>query len=102
VATGKELLTLRGHSDAVGALAFAPDCKTLASGSNDGAVKLWDVATGRERATLLNPFFAGRPEKGRFRVESLAFTPDGRTLASGSYDGRIRLWDVAPPVGRRR
>jgi WD40 repeat protein len=54
VATGKELLVLRGHLTAVSALAFTPDERTLASGSTDGTVKLWSVETGQE---MISRFF---------------------------------------------
>ncbi|MDB9445461.1 trypsin-like peptidase domain-containing protein [Anabaena sp. CS-542/02] len=73
--------TITGHSGAVTSVAFSPDGKTLASGSWDDTIKLWDVATGREIATLTG--------------YSPVFSPDGRTLASGSGDGIIRLWDIA-------
>jgi hypothetical protein len=73
-----EAATLRGHKGWVYSVAFAPDGKTLASGSTDGTVKLWEVGTGRELATLT----------GHARVvRSVAFAPDGKTLASGSTDG---------------
>ena len=67
-------------------MAYSPDGKTLASGSGDKTIKLWDVATGKEQATL----------KGHTDwVTSVAFSPDGKTLASGSEDKTIKLWDVA-------
>jgi WD40 repeat protein/tetratricopeptide (TPR) repeat protein len=89
-ATGQErVLRTQASADFNWALAFAPDSKTLATGSYDGTVKLWDVATGRERITL-------RGHAGR--VYRVAFTPDGKTLASSS--SKIRLWD--PVTGKPR
>jgi len=82
--------TLRGHADAVVAVAFSPDGKTLVSASYDKTVKFWDVGTGKERATL----------KGTEEVRCVAFSPDGRMLASagGSTDnapGALKVWDIA-------
>jgi WD40 repeat protein len=58
----------------------------VATGSLDGTVKLWDVASGNELATL----------KGhKSWVNSVAFTADGTLLATGSSDGTVKLWDVA-------
>jgi hypothetical protein len=68
------------------ALAFTPDGRTLISGGRDRTIRLWDLATGRERAVLRA--YAGG-------ATALAVTPDGRTLISGSNDGTVRLWDVA-------
>ena len=74
------------HGDVVKCVAFSLDGKTLASGSGDKTIKLWDVATGQERATL----------RGHSNwVSSVAFSRDGKTLASGSWDNTIKLWDVA-------
>ena len=57
----------------------------LASGSEDKTVKLWDVQTQREVATL-----KGHGDS----VTSVAFAPDGRLLASGGEDKTVKLWDV--------
>ena len=86
MAAGQEIATLQGHADRVRSVAYAPDGQTLASGSLDQTVRLWDVAAGQEIATL-----QGHTD----RVTSVAFSPDGQTLASGSLDRTVRLWDVA-------
>jgi WD40 repeat protein/tRNA A-37 threonylcarbamoyl transferase component Bud32 len=103
VATPRAIL--RGHSDIIAAMAFHPDGKTLASASNDGTVKLWDVATGEIRLTL-----EGRVtgltinSNGYTRVAALAFTPDGDTLMYGTDSGTLREWHaasrLAPAAGK--
>jgi WD40 repeat protein len=82
---------VHGHTHAVYSVAFNSDRKTLASASGDKAVKLWDLATNKERATL-----KGHTES----VMSVAFSPDGKTLASASRDKTVKFWDVA--TGKER
>lgn len=78
---------LEGHTgEYVRCVAFSSDGKTLASGSDDTTVKLWNVATGKEKATL-----RGHTDEVWF----VAFLPDGKTVVSGSLDGSVRLWDIA-------
>ena len=59
--------------------------RLLASGSYDTTIRLWDAVTGEHKRTL-----TGHTN----RVDSVAFSPDGRTVASGGYDATIRLWDA--------
>jgi len=79
------------HNQPVLSVAFSPDGKTLASGSGDQTVRLWNVADG----TLLNTLIHTREGTFMSVVSSVAFSPDGKTLASGSQDQIVRLWNVA-------
>jgi WD40 repeat protein len=102
VATGQELPALANPASTspLNGLAFSADGRTLAGADYAGTIVLWDTASGKVRATLTEP--------GRRRVTSLAFAPDGQTLAAavGNPPGRdhepglVTLWDVAS--GQRR
>jgi WD40 repeat protein len=81
----KEAGTLIGHGGRIWALAFSPDGKTLASASEDGTLRLWEIATGKERRC-----FVGH----RGDVWCLAFAPDGRRLASGGGEATSLVWDM--------
>ena len=86
--------TLPGHGFSINALAFSPDGKILASASHgDTTIRLWDVRRGESIATLRGHGAPpGQWPRGDVRV--LAFSPDGRTLASGSEDELIETLDV--------
>jgi WD40 repeat protein len=98
LSSSNELPAPAPHNDWVCSVAFSPDGKLLASaggsefkparnsGKTTGQVKLWDVAAGKELGEL-----AGHTNK----VFSAVFSPDGKTLATGSADMTVRLWEVA-------
>ena len=92
--TGREQQTLAlqnedptsGHTGPITQLAFAPDGQTLASGSMDGSVILWNVSNGRRRHKF---------DAHRGTVARIVFAADGRTLASGGgQDHLVKLWDA--------
>jgi WD40 repeat protein len=85
--TGQQKAVLQGdlgHHYWLSALAFSLDGKTLAAGGTYGTLQLWDMASGKLRASL-----TGLADE----ILSLAFSPDGASLASGS-GGVVKLWDA--------
>jgi WD40 repeat protein len=85
VGTGKEVLTLKGHTEWFCGLAWSPDGSRLASASYDQTVKVWDVERGQELLTL----------KGHTApVWIVCFSPDGTRLASASHDCTVKVWDA--------
>lgn len=111
VATGKELARMN-HDGSVQSLAFSADGKCLATGSLDNTARIWNAATGEETARMvhkglrqvslirnvgpLSPLQFGSnlrisPEGG---VSDVAFSRDGKWLATGSYDNTAQVWEV--------
>jgi WD40 repeat protein/transcriptional regulator with XRE-family HTH domain len=84
---------------AVSSVAFSPVGHLMASGNADGTVRLWAVADPAHPRPLGQPLPSGPGYGlGPAVVLSVAFSPDGHTLASGDSNGTIRLWDVADPT----
>ena len=78
--------TLIGHRLRVTAVSWSPDGKWLATGSEDGTAKIWEVAAGRELVTL-------RGHTSGLR--SVCWSPDGKRLATASEDGTGKVWEVS-------
>ena len=74
-----------GHTGFVNAVAYSPDGQTIATGSEDRTIKLWDARTHQLRGTLTGHTLG---------VTALAFSRDGQTLASGGNDRIVRLWNM--------
>lgn len=81
----KDLLTLRGHTAQIKSVVWSPNGQFIASGSNDGTVKLWDVKTGRMERSI--------PQDGR--ITAVAWSLDSRRLASASTNGTADVYDAA-------
>jgi serine/threonine protein kinase/Tol biopolymer transport system component len=82
--SGSLVRLLKGHTSRVSSVAFSPDGFTLASGSWDDKVFLWDVRSGDKLAEFIRPN----------NVTSLVFSPDGKMLASGAWDKIVMIWDI--------
>src|SRR5207249_2338668 len=82
-ASGREIVSLKGHTSLIASVAFSPDGRRIVTGSVDHTAKVWDAATGRELLTL----------KGHTgTVFSASFSPGGRRIVTGSDDGTARVW----------
>src|SRR3954454_19814871 len=83
------MLTLAGHTGAVRCLAYSPDSRWLASGGEDGALRLWDLGRREEARS-----WARLPDS----VETVAFALDGSLLVAGLANGSIMAF---PPTGQQ-
>jgi len=99
-----EQQTFIGHLAVVLSVSWSPDGTRLATGSEDGTAKLWGAASGRELLTFKDPTGPAMSADiwsfwSPSAVWSVAWSPDGKFLATGSYDGTVKVWDAA---GRRK
>jgi WD40 repeat protein len=96
---GTEILDPHGRliahvpANSARAVAFSPDGRIVATGEEDGEVRLWSTANWKP--------FGKPPERSHGHILTISFSPDSRTLATSSDDGALRLWDVATqkPIG---
>ena len=84
-ASGKQLLSLSGHTNTVDSVRFVPGGRYLLSASWDGTIRRWDLDTGQEVTRYTVP---------DARVYMIDLLPDGAQFVSASSDGIIRLWDM--------
>ena len=85
--TGREVLTLGGHTSGVMGVAFSADGNHLYSASRDGTARIWDISPGGGRDWLN---LVGHNE----RLFGVAYRPDGAQLATWSMDGTVKVWDA--------
>jgi WD40 repeat protein len=81
----RAMLILRGHAGTVTGVTLSHDARLLASASDDGTVRIWEVPGGRALATL---------EDHTGAVWGVALSADGQLLATGNVDGSVKLWDT--------
>ena len=86
LASGKRLISLRGHADAVTDAAYLPDGKRVVTCGLDGTIRLWDARRGLQLATL---------KSHEDVVNCIAVCPDGRTIVTGDERGKYIFWDLA-------
>jgi WD40 repeat protein len=87
VSTRRAVRTLTGHEGRVLRLAFSPDGRLLASGSEDNTVKVWDMRDAPTDRPLCTCRHSGR-------VHGLVFSPNGRYLASTGEDNAVKVWET--------
>jgi WD40 repeat protein/serine/threonine protein kinase len=99
VATRQLVYVLAGHKQGVNAVAFGNDGRTIATGGEDKTVCIWELPASlpKTRPVQLAPRFmlTGHTKS----VTTVAFSTDGRRLASAGADGAIRVWDVPAMAG---
>jgi len=83
---GRLLMNLTGHEGAIRSVAYSPDGRQLASGSEDGTARIWDTLTGEETVAPL--------QSGDGGVNCVAFAGDGQRVVSGTDGHNVYIWSV--------
>ena len=83
--TGRQAITLKGHTSYVESIAFSPDGQTLVSGSQKGNMRFWDVRDGKQQKTI---------DLHNDSITSISFSHNGEIIVYGSYNGTVSLLDV--------
>ena len=94
--TGEKKITLQGHAEHIKSIAFSPDGTKIATSEilteEETVIRLWNTKTGENIRSIANLI---HPQSGeRLPINAVAFSPDGKTLASIDESGKIQLWDV--------
>jgi WD40 repeat protein len=85
-AANRVVRTLKGHSGIADHVRFSPDGRLLAVASNDGTIRVWNLAAAGDDPVLLT----GTVE----HTTAISFSPDGRLIAGVGTDGVVRLWST--------
>jgi WD40 repeat protein len=98
LASGHELVCVK-HASRVTGVAFSPDGKQIATASRDSTARVWEVASGHELTRVTHASRSASGSGGSSVVNSqvlgVAFSPDGKQIATASQDSTARVWEVA-------